>query len=545
MAKLQKLLPAPASPETMTKRQRWSALGLLSAGLLLVTMDMTILLIALPDLIAELQSTATEQLWIVDVYSLILAGLLIPMSALADRIGRRKTLLIGFALFGLMSLLVLFATNSATVIALRAILGVSGAMIMPTTLSIVRSVFQDPEERTRALAIWSIFAGLGAIVGPLVGGGLLEFFSWHAAFLVNVPVAVLVVAAGMLLLPELKDPNPPRWDTLAVVLSIAGMVALVFGIKELAHQGVGHATPWLMLVGGTALMGLFILRYLRSSEPLLDVRLFTRAPFSAGVIVALTTMLAMGGVMLLITQWLQVVAGYTPILAGAALLPFTIGSLIGSPIAPELARCISARAVVTGGLVMSAAGMLLLGVMGTLGELTSYWQFITPMAMVGAGLGSLAIASAIIMGSTPTDKAGNAAAIEESSYELGNVLGVAIIGSVASALYRANINLNGLDAKFVGLAQESLVGALAVARELALPDLAATATTAFNDSLFGAALADGGIMLAAALAVYLMIPKNFDLTALIPGHRPAHLLRQPTNGSNQPVTYLEGIMPIR
>ena len=501
MAKLQKLLHAPASPETMTKRQRWSALGLLSVGLLLVTMDMTILLIALPDLIAELQSTATEQLWIVDVYSLILAGLLIPMSALADRIGRRKTLLIGFALFGLMSLLVLFATNSATVIALRAILGVSGAMIMPTTLSMVRSVFQDPEERTRALAIWSIFAGLGTIVGPLVGGGLLEFFSWHAAFLVNVPVAVLVVAAGMLLLPELKDPNPPRWDTLAVVLSIAGMMALVFGIKELAHQGVGHATPWLMLVSGTALMGLFILRCLRSSEPLLDVRLFTRAPFSAGVIVALTTMLAMGGVMLLITQWLQVVAGYTPILAGAALLPFAIGSLIVSPIAPELARCISARAVVTGGLVMSAAGMLLLGV------------FITPMAMVGAGLGSLAIASAIIMGSTPTDKAGNAAAIEEFSYELGDVLGVAIIGSIASALYRANINLNGLDVKFVGLAQESLVGALAVARELALPDLAATATTAFNDSLSGAALAGGGIMLAAALAVYLMVPKNFALNA--------------------------------
>ena len=441
------------------------------------------------------------------MYSLILAGLLIPMSALADRIGRRKTLLIGFALFGLMSLLVLFAANSATVIALRAILGVSGAMIMPTTMSMVRSVFQDPEERTRALAIWSIFAGLGAIVGPLVGGGLLEFFSWHAAFLVNVPVAVLVVAAGMLL-PEVKDPNPPRWDTLAVVLSIAGMVALVFGIKELAHQGVGHATPWLMLMGGTAFMGLFILRCLRSSEPLLDVRLFTRAPFSAGVIVALTTMLAMGGVMLLITQWLQVVAGYTPILAGVALLPFAIGSLIVSPIAPELARCISARAVVTGGLVVSAAGMLLLGAMGTLGELTSYWQFITPMAMVGAGLGSLAIASVIIMGSTPTDKAGNAAAIEESSYELGNVLGVAIIGSVASALYRANINLNGLDAKFVGLAQESLVGALAVARELALPDLAATATTAFNDSLSGAALAGGGIMLAAALAVYLMVPKN-------------------------------------
>ena len=257
--------PTEKTAETMTKRQRWAALALLSAGLVMITIDMTILFIALPKLTAELRSTTTEQLWIVDIYPLILAGLLIPMSAVADRIGRRKALLIGFTLFGLVSLLVLFATSSAMVIGLRAMLGVAGVLIMPTTLSMVRSIFTDPMERTRALAVWSMFAEFGAIIGPLVGGTLLEFFSWHAAFLINVPVAAAVVILGLILLPEARDPNPPRWDFLAVTYSIAGMVAIVWGIKNAAKHNWADLAAWGVLLAGVLLIALFVVRCLRSS----------------------------------------------------------------------------------------------------------------------------------------------------------------------------------------------------------------------------------------------------------------------------------------
>ncbi|MDO5077838.1 MFS transporter [Corynebacterium sp.] len=500
------------TPDTMTRRGRWGALALLSGGLLLVVMDMTILIMALPRLVEDLQSTATEQLWIVDIYGLTLAGLLIPMSALADRYGRRRILLLGFFLFGAISALVLVAEASLAVIVLRALLGVAGAMIMPTTLSMVRSVFQDPEERMRALAIWSLTAGIGAIVGPIVGGGLLEVFDWQAAFLINVPVCIVVIAAGVWLLPEVREPNPPRWDFLAIALSIAGMVALVWGVKELGKHGWVEPVDWAKLLVGAALMGLFVWRCLAQKEPLLDVRLFSSKPFTAGTLTAFATSFALGGILLLVAQWLQIVGGYSPLQAGMALLPLALGSLITTPLAPDVAKRIGARSTLVGGLVVSAVGLLLLA----LGQVTGYWQLVAPMVLVGGGMGSLAIASGIVMGSSPKAKAGNAAAIEESMYDLGEVFGVAILGSVAASVYRSRLGVEelalGSDRGAVEFAEESLVGALAVAQKYGLPEFAERATAAFNSGLTQAALAGGiGLMVVAALAFALM-PRHVELS---------------------------------
>ena len=288
------------------------------------------------------------------------------------------------------------------------------------------------------------------------------------------------------------------------------MVAIVWGIKTAAKHNWADLTAWGVLLAGMLLIALFVVRCLRSSEPLLDVRLFTSKPFTAGIIVALTTSLAMGGIMLLLAQWLQIIAGYPPLLAGAALMPMILGSLVSSLLAPEAARYIGARNVVVLALVIAGGGMLLLGVMG---NLTSYWQLITPMFMVGVGLGSLVIASAIIMGSTPVAKAGNAAALEECTYELGDVLGIAIIGSVAAASYRANLPVGGLGKPLADAARESLVGALSVARDFSLSDLAAQAVTAFNTGIIQASLAGGVIILLAAVVVFMMVPKDFDIAA--------------------------------
>ena len=268
--------------------RRWVGLAVLTASLLVVVMDMTILNVALPDLTADLRPGAVAQLWIVDSYALVLAGLLVPLSALADRWGRRRMLLSGFTIFAVVSLLVLVADTAAHVIALRAALGVGGAMIMPATLSLIRTLFTDPRERATALGLWAAMAAVGGAVGPIVGGALLERFSWHAAFLFNVPVMAVAIVAGVAFLPESRSSRPGRLDPLGVALSIGGMVALVYAVKHLGHDGptaLGVSTA----VAGAALLTVFARRCLRQDDPMLEVRLFTSRPFTAGIVAALAT----------------------------------------------------------------------------------------------------------------------------------------------------------------------------------------------------------------------------------------------------------------
>lgn len=502
------------SAETMSSKQRWAALIVLSASLLVVMMDMTILIMALPDLVKDLGTTSVQQLWIVDIYSLILAGLIIPMSALADRWGRKIALLSGFVIFGLVSLLVTTVGSSAQVIALRALLGVAGAMIMPTTLSMIRTIFQNPKERATALAVWSVVSSAGAIIGPIVGGALLEHFSWQATFLINVPFAVLAVVAGLFLLPESRNANSTRWDILASVLSMAGMVALVWSIKEFAKEGFGDVTSWLVLAFAIIMLIWFVVRCLKSPDPLLDVRLFKNVSFTAGTIAALISMFAMAALLLLVAQWLQVVEGLSPMKAGFYLLPMALGSLIFAPLAPALAARIGARTVLAGGLAIAGVGFFM---MYFFGHPLTYPTLAASLLLIGAGTSSLAIASAIIMLGAPQEKAGNAAAIEESMYDLGNVLGIAVLGSISAELYRNYLNIEafvnqGIVGPLAELANESLVGALEVSAQTGVVELATEAASAFSDSLVTTGLIGGIIMIVVTIVVYVLVPKTLDIT---------------------------------
>lgn len=489
-------------------RRRWAGLAVLSASLLLVVMDMTVLNVALPAISADLRPDGIELLWMVDVYGLVLAGLLVTASALGDRWGRKKMLLAGFAVFGIASTAVLWADSPGGVIAVRALLGIGGALIMPSTLSMIRNLFRDPRERATALGVWAAMAAVGAALGPILGGLLLERFGWHAAFLVNVPVMVVALIAGLLLLPESRNPKPGRWDGLGVVLSIVGMVALVYSIKHFGKEGLTDPGAVLTLVLAVLALGWFGLRSLRRPDPLLDLRLFKGGAFSSGVVAALATSIAMAAMMLLMAQWMQLVQGYSPLETGVRLLPAAFAALIASPLAPALAGRVGARPVLAGGLAVAALGFVVLFLAPSpLG----YLPVAIALVLIGLGEGSLAIASAVIMSGAPAEKSGSAAAIEETSYDLGGALGVAVLGSVAGAVYRAELGYGGASGEVV---RESLGGALDVARELgaAGAELAAQAKAAFTDSLMLTGAAGAVLMFAAAGVIWWLTPKDLDLS---------------------------------
>jgi DHA2 family multidrug resistance protein-like MFS transporter len=501
-----------------SKKKRWTALVVLAVSLFVVTMDMTILIMALPELVRELEPSGTQQLWIVDIYSLVLAGFIIPLSAFADKWGKKKkALLTGFALFGLVSLAIFFFRESAEfVIAIRFLLGIAGALIMPTTLSMIRVIFENPKERATALAVWSIASSIGAVFGPIIGGALLEQFSWHSAFLINVPFAIIAVVAGLFLLPEskLSKEKSHSWDIPSTILSIAGMIGLVWSIKEFSKEGLADIIPWVVIVLAITMIVIFVKRNLSSSDPMLDVRLFKKRSFSAGTIAAFMTMFAMASVLLLASQWLQVVEELSPFKAGLYLLPMAIGDMVFAPIAPGLAARFGPKIVLPSGIGIAAIGMF---IMYFFGHPLSYSTMALALILVGAGMASLAVASALIMLETPTSKAGNAAAVEESMYDLGNVFGVAVLGSLSSMLYRVFLDISSFSSKgIVGdlahVAEESVVGAVEVAKATGIKQLANEAVTSFNDAFVATALVGGIIMIIISIVVYLLIPKSLDIT---------------------------------
>jgi DHA2 family multidrug resistance protein-like MFS transporter len=498
---------AHAETRPTTSRHRWLALTALMFPVLLIAVDNTVLGFAVPAISLALAPTSTEMLWIVDVYSLVLAGLLVPMGSIGDRIGRRRILLVGATGFALVSAAAAFATSPAQLIAARALIGGFGSMIMPATLSLIRNIFDDARERRLAVAVWAaVFAG-GAAFGPLVGGALLSHFAWGSVFLVAVPMLVPALLLAPVLVPESRDPAPSPVDPASIALVVGAAVALVWGIKEAAHDGGGPAAAAILL--GLGLGAVFVRRQLARAAagrgPMLDVRLFARPAFSAGLAANLLSIFSLVGFMYFMAQHLQLVAGKAPLEAGLLMLPGMALSVAAGLAAVRLAARFSAASVMVAGLAVNASGYAVVLAFGRDGSLPA---LLTGFALVGAGVGlAETLSNDLILASVPPAKAGAASAISETAYELGAVLGTAVLGSILAAVYRGGVRVPAeLPAEAAGRARETLGGAVDAARHLP-PD----AASALLDSAHRAF--DSGVVYTSAIGAALMV------TAAVTVHR--------------------------
>lgn len=412
--------------------RRWIALLLISSALFLIVIDMTVLYTALPTLTHELHANASEKLWIINAYPLVVAGLLPAAGMLSDRIGHKKMLISGLPLFALASLCAAFSPNAESLIAARVFLAVGAAMMMPATLSIVRHIFTEPQERSLAIGIWSAVAAGGAAVGPLVGGLLLEYFWWGSVFLINVPVVMLVLPFSVSLIPSCGGTKKRAIDFLGSLLILVGLVGLIYALKELSKPNFSLLEFCAAALIGVIFMLFFVLRQRKQSQPIIDFSLFSNRLFSAGVIIAVITMSVIVGIELVLSQRLQLVLGFTPLQAALCILPIPIGSVLASPLTGLLLPRFGERLTTVVGFILTLVGVI--------GMILFYQSAITLLLinlfMIGIGMGmAFTAASTTIMLNAPDEKSGMAASIEDVAYELGSVLGVTILGGMMTAIY--------------------------------------------------------------------------------------------------------------
>ncbi|MET7570480.1 MFS transporter [Streptomyces sp. NPDC005492] len=494
------LRPAVAT-ETEKRPGRWLALSVLVLAVLLVAVDATVLGLATPYISEDLKPSGTQLLWIGDVYSFVIAGLLVSMGSLGDRIGRKRILLVGATTFGAISVLNAYATTPELMILARALLGVAGATLMPATLALIRNLFHDPRERSLAVGIWGATASAGTAVGPVAGGFLLEHFWWGSVFLINLPVMAVLVLVGIKTLPESKNPNPGPWDLLSVTLSLVGMIATVYAVKEAATHGFTATTAAAGLLGVAALYG-FVRRQLTMPVPLLDMRLFRNRGFSGAVLADLLTILGLSGLVFFLSQYLQLVQGRSPFEAGLAEIPAAMGAVAAGLVAGRAARRFSVRAIVAGGL---AAVGLALAVLTTVDRSTGYPLLGAALLVVGVGAGfSFTVTADVILSSVPKEQAGAASAVSETAYELGAALGIAVLGSIVTGVYRDFTAPTGTPSG----AHESLGGAVEAAAGMpreAAQQMLASAREAFVDGLSIAVGAGAIVLLATAVAAWFML----------------------------------------
>jgi DHA2 family multidrug resistance protein-like MFS transporter len=493
---------------TRAGRREWIGLAVIALPCLLYSMDLTVLYLAVPSLAADLGPTSSELLWITDIYGFLLAGFLITMGTLGDRIGRRRLLLVGAAAFGVMSVVAAFSTSVEMLIASRALLGIAAATLAPSTLSLIRNMFLDPGQRSFAIGIWATSFSLGAALGPLLGGVLLEFFWWGSVFLLAVPVMALLLVLGPKLLPEFRDPHAGRVDLVSAALSVVAILAVIYGLKQLAENGIGWL-PALSVLAGLAVGLVFVRRQRALPEPLLDLPLCQIPAFSTALAANTLSISIAFGIFLFIAQYLQLVLGLSPLQAGLWTLPSSGGFVVGSLLAPVLLRFVRAGLVVSGGLMLTAVGLALLTqIDGDSG---------LPLIVAGSVVVALGVAPVVtlgtdlIVGTAPPERAGAASGISETGAEFGGALGIAVLGSIGVAVYRhqvADAVPAAVPAGETEAARDTLGGALEVADRL--PDalgaaLVESAREAFVQGLQIAAVAGAVVAVAAAIvaAVFL------------------------------------------
>ena len=427
----------PQDPAARAGAREWSALAVLMLPVLLVSVDNTVLSFALPEISSSLRPTGSQLLWIVDLYAIMLAGLLIAMGSLGDRVGRRRLLVIGAVGFGVTSLAAAYAPSAALLLLSRGMLGVFGATLMPSTLSLIRNVFEHGHDRRIAIATWAAMFSGGAALGPVLGGWLLEHFWWGSVFLINVPLIAVLVPLALWLVPESRDPNPGPVDLPSIALSMLAMLPTVYGIKHLAKSGVDDVTVAAFLLGIGA-GWLFLRRQRRSAHPLLDLTLFRNPVFSGAIVANLLSLMGLTGFLFFAAQLLQLVLGLSPLSSAMVLLPGLAVTVALGFVAVRLMRHVPVRVLTSVSFVASSAGYAIAAFTGH----PSVATIMVAFAVMGIGIGlAETITNDLMLSSVPAHKAGSASAISETAYEVGAVLGTAVLGSVLTAAFRSNLTI--------------------------------------------------------------------------------------------------------
>jgi MFS transporter, DHA2 family, multidrug resistance protein len=482
-------------------RREWVGLGVIALPCVVYAMDLTVLNLALPAMSEDLQPSSSQLLWIVDIYGFLVAGLLITMGTLGDRIGRRRLLLIGAGAFALASILAALSTSAEMLIAARALLGVAGATLAPSTLSLIRSMFVDPRERTFAIGVWITSFSVGAAIGPLVGGLLLERFWWGSVFLPALPVMALLLAVGPRLLPEFRDPDAGRLDLASAALSLVAVLAAVYGLKEIAQDGVGW-TAAAAIAAGLAFAVAFVRRERTSPSPLIDLRLFRVPAFNAALAVNTFGFFVNFGTAVFIAQYLQLVLGLSPFEAGLWTVPYAAAFIVGALSTPWIAGRTGPGLAIAGGMALAGAGFVLLA------QVEGLATVVTGSVVFALGLAPVyTLAADLMVGAAAPERAGSAAAVSETSSELGGALGIAVLGAVGTAVYRAQIDA-AVPAGAAEAAKDTLGGAMGTREELPrgpASELVEAAREAFTQALQLTAAASAAIAIAAAILAVAML----------------------------------------
>jgi DHA2 family multidrug resistance protein-like MFS transporter len=522
------------APPSRASRREWIGLAVIALPCLLYSMDLTVLNLAVPQLSADLKPSSSQLLWIVDIYGFMVAGSLITMGTLGDRIGRRRLLLIGAAAFGLASVLAAFSRSAEMLIATRALLGIAGATLAPSTLSLIRNMFLDPEQRTVAIGVWVTSYSVGGAIGPLIGGILLEYFWWGSVFLIGVPVMVLLLVLGPRLLPEFRDPEAGRLDILSAALSLAAVLAVIYGLKRTAENGVGWL-PAVSMVIGLVVGSLFVRRQRMLADPLIDLGLFRVPAFSASLATYTLGTLVAFGVYIFIAQYLQLVLGLSPLRAGLATVPSMAAFIVGSMVVPAISRRFPPAYVMGVGLVIGAMGF---GLLTQVDRSSSLTILIVGSVIYSMGLAPVVIlATDLIVGSAPVERAGAASAISETSSELGGALGIAIFGSIGTAVYRSMMASGvpaGVSTEAANAAKSTLGGALAVAQQLPNhigAELLGTAREAFGQAFELTVAISAIVSLATAVLATLLLRRRQIGSKLADEQHPEHAVQLPNSGA--------------